>query len=106
MEPWGDWGRDLEPDGEHGGMTSLSMSQVKIEGRPSEDQINVLVEPSNRIRSLGRHGVYVRINDHYTMEDTVPRADGRLMQVLESDFETSSDRSDEIVDHVMSLAGK
>ena len=32
IEPWGDWGEQLDPDGRHGGMTSLTMTQVNIEG--------------------------------------------------------------------------
>ena len=104
VEPWGAWGRDLEPDGEHGGMTSLSMSQDKIEGRPPEDRINVTVEPSNPIVGRGRTGVYVAVNDHYTTGDTGPGSNERLIGILEDNFEISLKRSDGIVDHVMSLA--
>ncbi len=104
VEPWGAWGRDLEPDGKHGGMTSLRMSQVKIEGRPPEDRINVTVEPSNPIVGRGRAGVYVAVNDHYTTGDTGSGSNERLMEILEDSFETSLERGDGIVDHVMSLA--
>ena len=68
VKPWGDWGKKLEPDGKHGGMTSLTMRQVNPEGRPPGGQVNVTVEPSNKIGE-DRPGVYVRINDHYTMEN-------------------------------------
>ncbi len=106
VEPWGAWGRDLEPDGEHGGMTSLRMSQVKIEGRPPEDQINVTVEPSIPIVGQGRCGVYVHVNDHYTTGNSGSEAGEHLMKRLESDFEVSLERGNGIVDHVMSLAKK
>lgn len=106
VEPWGVWGRDLEPDGEHGGMTSLRMSQVKIEGRPPEDRIAVTVEPSNPIIGQGRAGVYVHVHDHYTIGDTGSGASGRLMEILGNDFQTFLERGDGIVDHVMSLAKK
>lgn len=104
VEPWGAWRRVLELDGQHGGMTSLRMSQVKIEGRPPEDRINITVEPSNPIIGRGRAGVYVQVNDHYTMDDTGPGTGERLMEILESGFGTSLERGDGIVDHVMSLA--
>ncbi len=106
VKPWGVWGRDLEPDGKHGGMTSLRMSQVKIAGRPPEDRINVIVEPSNPIADQGRCGVYVHVNDHYTTGNTGSGAGEHLMKRLESDFEMSLERGDGIVDHVMSLAKK
>ena len=104
VEPWGAWARDLEPDGKHGGMTSLRMSQVKIEGRPPEDLINVTVEPSNPIIGRGRAGVYVDVNDHYTTGDTGPGSNERLIEILEDNFAVSLGRSDGIIDHVMSLA--
>ena len=49
VEPWGRWGVELGLDGEHGGMTSLIMSQIRPEGRPPGGRINVKVEPSSRI---------------------------------------------------------
>ena len=104
VEPWGSWGRGLEPAGEHGGMASLTMSQVKIEGRPSDDRINVKVEPSNPIIGQGRAGIYVHVNDHYTTSDTGPGATERLLTIVKSGFDGSLAQSDEIVDHVMSLA--
>ena len=29
--PWGEWGNHLEPDGRHGGLTSLTMTQVNLQ---------------------------------------------------------------------------
>ncbi len=49
VEPWGAWGETIGLDGRHGGMTSLTMSQLRPAGRPDGDQINVRVEPSKRI---------------------------------------------------------
>ena len=95
-------GRDLGLDGEHGGMTSLTMSQVSPQGRPTGGKINVTVEPSNRIdQGLG---VYVRVNDHYANDDASPGAGERLMGLFADNFDTSLKRSDSIVDHIMSLA--
>ena len=103
VEPWGTWGHELGLDGEHGGMTSLTMSQVDPEGRPKGGRINVKVEPSNRI-GQGRLGVYVQVNDHYAINDTSPGTGEHLMRLFEDNFDTSLRRSDDIVDHIMSLA--
>ena len=45
VEPWGAWGEELGLDGTHGGMTSLTMSQIDPKGRPKGGRINVKVEP-------------------------------------------------------------
>ena len=103
VEPWGDWRHDLEFDGEKGGMTSLTMSQIDPEGRPPGGRINVKVEPSNRI-GHGRLGVFVTANDHYAIDDTSPESGERLMRLFEDNFDTSLRRSDGIIDHIMSLA--
>ena len=106
VEPWGAWGRSLEPDGKRGGMASLTMSQLEIEGRPPKDRIDVTVEPSNLIIGQGRAGVYVHVHDHYTIDDTGSGVGERLMEILGSDFQTFLERGHGIVDHVMSLAKK
>ena len=103
MEPWGKWGHDLGTTGEHGGVTSLTMTQVDPEGRPSGGRINVKVEPSSRI-GQGRLGVYVEVNDHYAIDDTSPSAGKQLMRLFEDNFDASLSRSDGIIDHLMSLA--
>ena len=103
VEPWGAWGSTLGLDGEHGGMTSLTMSQIDPPGRAPGGRINVTVEPSNRIDDP-RLGVYVGINDHYPIGETNPGTSERLVGVLEENFDVSLRRSEAIIDHVMSLA--
>ena len=103
VEPWGTWSHALGLDGERGGMTSLTMSQIDPKGRPKGGCINVKVEPSNRI-GQGRLGVYVQVNDHYAINDTGPGTGERLMKLFEDNFDTSLSRGDDIVDHIMSLA--
>ena len=105
VEPWGAWGHGLGTDGKHGGMTSLTMTQIQLDGRPPDDRINVTVEPSNRIGE-GQRGVFVRVNDHYTTDDAGADSCERLMELLQNNFETSLKRGEGIVDHVMSLAGQ
>ena len=103
VEPWGRWGRDLGQDGVRGGMTSLRMTQIDPDGRPSGGRINVTVEPSIRIGE-GRTGVFANVNDHYVIDETSPGAGTGLMELLETNFDTSLKRSDDIIDHIMSLA--
>ena len=102
VEPWGHWGPDLGLDGDRGGMTSLTMSQLDPPGRAEGGRINVTVEPSNRIGDP-RSGVYVLVNDHYPIDETSPTT-GRPAGILEENFDASLKRSDDIIDHVMSLA--
>ena len=84
-------------------MTSLRMSQLEPNGRPSGDKINVTVEPSARIGE-GRTGVFVNVNDHHVIDETGPRAGTGLMNLLEKNFDESLKRSNDIIDHIMSLA--
>ncbi len=103
VEPWGDLGQNLGLDGEHGGMKSLTMSRIGPEGRSKGDSINIIVEPSIQIGD-GRLGVYVAVNDHYSIESSSPEPGQRLMELLEENFEASLKRSDGVIDHVMSLS--
>ena len=103
VEPWGVWGRQLGDSGRQGGMISLTMRQVTVEGRPAGDQINVTVEPSSRM-SEGAPGVYVGVNDHYTTGETDGHeSSGRLMEILEHSFDSSVVCGENIIDHIMSL---
>ncbi len=102
VEPWGTWKDVLGLDGKHGGMTSLTMSQRRPEGRPEGGNINVKVEPSNRIGQEGR-GVYVAVNDHYAGDESEFGSAGQLTGILDDNFETSLERSEGIIDHIMSL---
>ncbi len=105
VEPWGRWAKDLGLDGEHGGMSSLTMSQIDPEDRLKGGRVNVTVEPSKRVGS-GRTGVYVSVNDHYQIDHSDPRSCEVSMKYLEENFENSMRRSADIIDHVMSLAKK
>ena len=102
-EPWGDWGRQLEPDGKHGGMTSLTMSQVNLKDRSPDGIINVTVKPSNRIGD-GITGVYIEVNDHFAVDDPKGQtATSEIVSILAKSFEESLRRAEQIIDHVMSL---
>ena len=104
VQPWGAWGQHLVTSGHQGGMTSLTMRQVSVEGRPVDDQVNVTVEPSNRILQ-GAPGVYVGVNDHYTAGETGGHETStRLIEILEQNFDGSLTCGEDIIDHIMSLA--
>lgn len=103
VEPWGTWGHDLDLEGKHGGMKSLTMSQLAPDGRPTGGQINVTVEPSYRI-SNRQTGVYVGVNDHYAIDNAELGTAECLMELFENNFDTSLERSNGIIDHIMSLA--
>ena len=103
VEPWGPWKDALGADGKHGGMTSLTMSQIDPEGRPRGGNINVKVEPSTRIGQAGT-GVYIGVNDHYASDEVNPVSGTRIMGLLEENFDTSIKRSEGLIDHIMSLA--
>ena len=103
VKPWGTWGQHLGTSGHQGGMTSLTMRQATVEGRPADDQINVTVEPSNRI--VDAPGVYVAVNDHYTAGEADGHESGRrLMEILEQNFDSSVATGEKIIDHIMSLS--
>jgi len=101
-EPWGPWKDELGLGGDRGGMASLTMAQTRPEGRPAGGQLNVTVGPSSRIDG-GRSGIHVRVNDHYAIGGDGIEAREELMGFLEDGFEKSVQRSDSIIDYIMSL---
>ena len=84
-------------------MTSLTMLQIGPEGRPKGGRINVKVEPSTRVGD-GRTGVFVNVNGHYAGDDDQPRGAEGAIRLLEENFQVSIDRSNRLIDHIMSLA--
>ena len=84
-------------------MTSLTMTQMQVEGRASGDRINVTVQPSTRV-GQGEAGVYVEVNDHYTVEGPEGKdATSRILDLLDNEFEGSLGRAERIIDTLMSL---
>ena len=103
VEPWGRWCQELELDGKKNGMASLTMSQHDPSDRPPGGAVRVRVEPSNRVGD-GNSGVFVQVNDHYAVANAAPHGGAQLMKFLDDRFDASIRRSDEIIDHIMSLA--
>ena len=101
---WGDWEQKLDLDGQFGGLKSLTMSGGNLPNRSKLDEVAATIEPSNRIGG-GSTGVYVKVNDHYTNAET-PDSSSELVELLEGSFDESIQRSDAIIDHIMSLGEK
>ena len=46
------------------------------------------------------------VNDHYAIDNAEPGTAGRLMDLFETNFAASLRRSEQIIDHIMSLTTK
>lgn len=103
-EPWGEWASFLSAgaDKEHGGMSSLTMQQRKVDDRP-KGYISACIEPSAVIGS-GRTGIFIRINDHYevTQPESVIGCE-EIVEILDKNFEASIKRAEWIIDQIMKL---
>ena len=87
-------------------MTSLTMTQVQLQGRLADDRLNVTVQPSNKIGQDGT-GVYIEVNDHYTIKDPASQsATSEIVAILEDNFDHSIRSAERIIDHIMSLGGE
>ena len=87
-------------------MVSLTMRQVDPCNRPVGGQINVKVEPSNRV-AQELPGVYVGVNDHYVVGNVEPQTQtSEVVELIEEKFDDSLRRADEIIDHIMSLTAR
>ena len=104
IDPWSACRGHLDLEGDRSGLRSVKVSQVDPPNRPPGGQINVTVEPSARIPN--ELGVYVAVNDHYTLDQPDSPDDClRLIGLLEENFEPSLERSSAIIDHIIRLAG-
>ena len=63
-----------------------------------------MVQPSAEVGVEGGTGVYVRVNDHFVTDQEGADSAERLMEILGDEFRRSKERSDGIIDHIMSLA--
>lgn len=100
---WGKWAQYLKADRgqHHGGMVSLVMQQKDTNDRPS-GYIQATVRPSQDIPS--NVGIFVQVNDHYQLQPSQNRQDAvEIIELLEARFRCSIERSECIIDQVMSL---
>ena len=100
-EPWSPLEAVLGLDSGRGGMAAVQVSHRRPEGRTEGGQINVTVQPSVLVGE-GRTGVFVGVNDHFVAGQPEDSA-RNLMSVLGAEFSPSRNRSDQIIDHIMSL---
>ena len=105
IEPWNPWTHKLGLDSMNGGMTNITMSRTGPENRPVLDEINIIVRPSIQLKDKNR-GIFVQVNDHYTADSTNSSSSMQLSEVFSEQFESSIERSEAIIDHVMSLANR
>ncbi len=103
LEPWGPWREDLQLDRASGGMTAVRMSQHSPPGRHANGQINIVVEPSQRVGREHGTGVFASVNDHFAADGDDLEAGQRLIRVMRDEFDASVRRSAGIIDHIMSL---
>lgn len=101
-DAWGEWSKDIlrKSDKARGGMVSLSMRQSTVEDDRPGGYILTRVEPSKRSISE----VMVEVNDHYQI-DAKEEAEGcqEILGLLADNFDKSIERSEWIIDQVMSI---
>jgi len=101
-KPWGEWAERINSgnDIKHGGMTNLTM-----ELRDSDDKDNGLIRVEVKPSPEVDFGVKINVNDHFQMPEGDYRSEGSeyIMKTLEKYFESSIDRSENIIDQIMGL---
>jgi hypothetical protein len=102
QDAWGDWGKEIEgpKTGEkHGGLRMLVMEQRNLDDR-YKGHIQAKVESS-----MNLNGIVVNVNDHYEIEedDKVIGCE-KIITIVKNNFEASMNRSEKIINHIMSLA--
>ena len=107
LEPWGEWKDELGLDSKYSGVKSLTMTDNRPQRRLWGGQVNVTVEPSARIGDgwVG-NGIYVNINDNHLINNSDSNYITQLMAFFDDEFDTSVQRGDAIIEHIMSLTTK
>jgi hypothetical protein len=103
LAPWGPWGQDIDKGEVPGGLASLTMQQPRPSG--PKGFLQITVQPSNSVpRKLG---VFFQVNDHYEVasRDNLTGSE-EIMEILDSQFQRSLARAEEILDQVLTEAEK
>lgn len=103
LKPWGHVGEKLHLGCKNDNMPSLSIVGGCDDERPSEDKRVITVQSSARTANK-KTGIYVGINDHFTITKDVPDAQRQFLTSFGERFGSSIENSDDIVNQVMSLA--
>jgi hypothetical protein len=103
LAPWGEWGQEMEKSESPAGVLSLTMYQPRTD-RP-KGHLQITAQPSQRIARA--FGVFFQVNDHYEVASRENLAGcEEIMQLLDKNFESSLERSDRILDQVLTEAEK
>lgn len=101
--PWGEWGRLMESgEGEkHGGLRQLVMEMRNLDDR-AHGHVQVSISPSLENDQC----VNISVNDHFEFPGVSEEANGAIpaMTALDSSFNTSLGRAEELINHVMRIA--
>jgi hypothetical protein len=103
LEPWGAWGEEIaaSPPQARGGCVDLTMRLPKS-GDGYKGHMQISVQPSAHIK--GNVGIYALTNDHYDVGPIKETADCvAITKLLIENFERSIERSEQLIDQVMSL---
>lgn len=109
IEPWGEWGKELEGSKEikPGGLRSITMLQPQLPDRQKGHR-QVQLEPSVRADIVNPEvGVYMSVNDHYEIAEP-----GKVVDATEcaswvvKNLETSVETAKTIVATMRDYAGK
>lgn len=103
IEPWGDFGAQMEPPvaDQVGGLQSLTMRRIQSNEK-FDRQTNAKIEPSAHLDP--RTGVYMQINSHFAIKE-LPKGHGAntAIEILAEQFQTCVNESDEIMNTIMEL---
>lgn len=101
LEPWAEWGKEIESSKAPGGMTSLTMLEYVNDRPKGHFQINI--QPSSIIPR--KTGVYFVVNDHYEVASREALTGcEEMMEQLDINFEKSVERTDRILDQILEKA--
>lgn len=103
LEPWGHIGEKLHLGSGNEAMPSLSMTGGFNDGRPPEDKVVITVRPSV-LTADKQVGIFVGVNDHYTIKKDRSVMQKQFMESFGERFESSIENSNDIVNQIMSLA--
>jgi hypothetical protein len=102
IDVWGNFGAEIaKSEGDlRGGMVRLTMQQSDRHNG-FDVKLNATVEPSSRIK--GGTGIFVQMNNDWSLPEKSEDSTAKVIAQLGAAFEKSIQRSEGIVDHIMSL---
>lgn len=102
LAPWQEWGEEIAASSTRGGCTNLTMVQPKVANNSVSGHVQVQVQPSTRLRSNA--GIFVSVNDHYSV-GPLSNIIGceKVISILSDEFETSIRSAEQKIDIVMAM---